>query len=321
MNSILDQVEKPLAASAKRLFMRPRLAKLLFFYTVPPLLMALPLGWNGAGLGAGLPFTASLILWAVVCLMSWWLSDFFSRVFAKLLRPWRPALWVILSVGYLVNLAASSVYNPAVVAALVRSGSADFSPMVVQYFRVDRNLLDVHYLALLFERGIPGMLIWLAGNYLFESITGITRFPRARRRAVLAHNFKDESRVAPADLNALKVETAMSKAPHIPRFFDRLIRLQGLSADQLVAVEAEDHYIQVHSTRGKELLYYRFGDALGDLQALQGVQIHRSTWVSRAGIARLEGSGRNLQVVLVTGDSLRVSHSNRGALRNAGWVS
>jgi DNA-binding LytR/AlgR family response regulator len=117
------------------------------------------------------------------------------------------------------------------------------------------------------------------------------------------------------------LETALPDESHAPRFFDRLVRLRGLSPEQLVAVEAEDHYIQVHSTRGKELIYYCFGDALGDLHALQGVQIHRSVSVSRAGIARLEGSGRNLQVVLVTGDTLRVSHSNRGVLRNAGWVN
>ena len=105
----------------------------------------------------------------------------------------------------------------------------------------------------------------------------------------------------------------------VPRFFQRLSKLAGLTIDDLVAIEAEDHYVQVHSIRGKELIYYRFRDALQELESLpDGLQIHRSAWVSRRHVTALDGRGRKLEVVLDTGDRLGVSLSNRGALLQAG---
>ena len=103
-----------------------------------------------------------------------------------------------------------------------------------------------------------------------------------------------------------------------PRFFRRLSKLSGLGIDELVAVEAEDHYVQVHSTRGKELVYHRFRDALEELDGVPGLQIHRSAWVSRQHIQGLDGRGRKLEVVLVTGDRFSVSLSSHRALLQAG---
>jgi DNA-binding LytR/AlgR family response regulator len=45
-------------------------------------------------------------------------------------------------------------------------------------------------------------------------------------------------------------------------------------------VEAEDHYLRVHTDAGDELITARFGDALAELAARQGFQTHRSWWVA-----------------------------------------
>jgi hypothetical protein len=307
----------------------------LAFCLLLPLLMSLPLGWYGAGIGSQMTRTASIILWVSVCWLSWWMSEACARGLGVALRPWDPAPWLPVLAGYWLNMALSSVYNPAVIDALLRAGLVQPTPMLGDYFSVERNLLDPQYLALLFAAGLPGLLFWLAGNYAFERMTGV---PRLRRRPATfrtpsatpapADNVAGASAGPPVTVHdgpAQPSLPALAAAPPSvdvdcapPRFFRQLDRLAGLHTSELVAVEAEDHYIQVHSTRGRELIYYRFRDALEELRSVPGLQIHRSAWVSRQGVTELAGRGRNLQVVLVTGDRLKVSLSNRGALLQAG---
>lgn len=270
------------------------------FYLAPPLLMAFPMAWYGAGLAVELSRAASLLLWGSICLISWALSDVFARALGVAMDRYRLPPWIWLVVGYLLNMAAASVYNPTIVSWLLQTGLADPSPMVRAYFEVERNLLDWDYVQLLYLGGLPGLVYWIMGNFLFELTTGIPRV--TRRRPSAAHALVHVEDPAPSPNPA-------------PRFLSRLSRLRGITADQLVAVEAEDHYIQVHTTRGKELILYRFRDALEELASLDGLQIHRSAWVSVGGVQALEGGGRHWRVRLMTGETLKVSLSNRGALR------
>lgn len=271
------------------------------FYLAPPLLMAFPMAWYGAGLAVELSRTASFLLWGSICLISWALSDVLARALGVAMARYRWPPWIWLVAGYLLNMAAASAYNPAIVSWLLQTGLANPSPMVRAYFELERNLLDWDYVQLLYLGGLPGLVYWVMGNFLFELTTGIPRVTR-RRPPVVAQG------VVPVEAHAPPPNPA-------PRFLGRLTRLRGITPDQLVAVEAEDHYIQVHTTRGKELILYRFRDALEELASLDGLQIHRSAWVSLGGVQALEGRGRHWQVRLVTGEPLKVSLSNRGALR------
>ena len=290
------------------------------FYLLAPLVLALPLGWYGAGIGSALPFAASMFLWIAVCLISWWLSDSFSRGLAILAGPRAdlPILWLIL--GYCVNLVLSSQYNPAIVAWIVDTGVAQ-GAIIDQYFDVDRDLRDPDYLLLLFKSGIPGLMVWLVGNLIFELITEIPRFRAASPAASAPKNAGEALQIPLGDSTVRDSQSqGNSRTSHSAqplRFTQRLTRFADLHAEELLAIEAEDHYIQVHTLRGKELIYYRFRDALEELAPLDGLRIHRSTWVSRAAVTRVEGSGRNLQVVLVSGERLKVSLSHRGAVLDA----
>lgn len=273
------------------------------FYFLPPAFMALPLAWFGAGMAAELSRPAGLILWGLICGISWWLSDVIARGLALVgpARALRP--WTLLTLGYLINTALASVYNPAVIQLMVSTGLAPYSPMVEAFFAVDRNLLDPGYLVLLYGSCIPGLFCWLVGNYIFERLSGVPRF---------------SSPTTTVSQDAVTPTAIQSDVVLTPAFFNRLIRLQGLNIDELVAVVAEDHYIQVLSTRGKELVYFRFRDALSELASLNGLQIHRSAWVNLQNVQGLQSQGRALHVKLITGDLLKVSLSNRGALLQAG---
>ena len=96
-----------------------------------------------------------------------------------------------------------------------------------------------------------------------------------------------------------------------------MIRLRGLDEAGVLAVEAEDHYIKVHSADGTELIYYRFSDALADLAGCEGLKVNRSFWVRRSAICDVRTKGRQSRVVLTNGLEIPVSYSNLGLLRQA----
>ncbi len=292
------------------------------FYLLMPLLMAVPLGWFGAGIASQMTRPVGLLLWSVICCLSWWTSELGTRALALSLGRWRPHRMLLLVGGFAINFVLARYYTPTVFAALLGVGLVERTPMVLDYLTVERNLLDPHYVFSLAGSAVPGLLFWLAGNVAFE------RYGRmADARPQVAPPTPDAPEIATTELSSADdagpsadstLPPAASAALPTPRFFQRLSRLAGLNVDELVAVEAEDHYVKVHSTRGKELVYYGFRDALEELNGVPGLQIHRSAWVSRRHVQALDGRGRKLEVVLVTGDRFNVSLSSHRALLQAG---
>lgn len=102
-----------------------------------------------------------------------------------------------------------------------------------------------------------------------------------------------------------------------PTFLQRLpIRLQG--AD-LYAVEAQDHYLRLHTSKGADLILMRLSDAIGELEGIEGAQTHRSWWVAKEGVDEARrGDGRAI-LRLKDGAEVPVSRTYVRALRQAGW--
>ena len=60
--------------------------------------------------------------------------------------------------------------------------------------------------------------------------------------------------------------------------------LERLPADRrgaLLHLQMRDHYVEIHTDRGSELVLMRFGDALMELGGTEGMQVHRSHWIAR----------------------------------------
>lgn len=108
-------------------------------------------------------------------------------------------------------------------------------------------------------------------------------------------------------------------APGAPpaRFPDRLPpRLRGAT---LIAVQAEDHYLRIHTDRGSDLILMRLSDALAELEGLEGARTHRSWWVARDAVRDVSrGDGRAL-LTLDGGLTAPVSRRYAPGLRKAGW--
>lgn len=102
-----------------------------------------------------------------------------------------------------------------------------------------------------------------------------------------------------------------------PRFLDRLpSKLRGA---ELHAVEAQDHYLRLHTSRGQDLILMRLSDAIAELEGIEGAQTHRSWWVAKEAVEDARrGDGRAI-LSLKGGVEAPVSRAYAKALREAGW--
>lgn len=90
-------------------------------------------------------------------------------------------------------------------------------------------------------------------------------------------------------------------------------------AAALLAIEAEDHYLRVHTGAGSTLVLLRLGDAIAELGPARGVQVHRSWWVARDAVERTERAGEKVALILQGGLRVPVSRGNRAKLAAMGW--
>ena len=106
-------------------------------------------------------------------------------------------------------------------------------------------------------------------------------------------------------------------SPTRPRLLLRLpARLAGA---RLHAVEAEDHYLRFHTDSGSALLLMRLGDAIAELQEIEGARTHRSWWVAREAVIGVSRGGGRAVLHLKGGLQAPVSRTYARALRKAGW--
>src|SRR5581483_3303103 len=85
-------------------------------------------------------------------------------------------------------------------------------------------------------------------------------------------------------------------------------------AARLFAVEAEDHYLRVHTDAGDELITARFSDALQELAGLAGYQTHRSWWVAAGAIEAVRWRRGRGELRLACGLTVPVSRTYTQAL-------
>jgi hypothetical protein len=99
---------------------------------------------------------------------------------------------------------------------------------------------------------------------------------------------------------------------------------QRLSAKRrtarLIALEAHDHYLKVHTDAGVELLTLRLSDAVRELGGAYGYQVHRSWWVSASTIEAVQWRRGSGEARLAGGLTVPVSRTYAPILRETGWL-
>lgn len=94
-----------------------------------------------------------------------------------------------------------------------------------------------------------------------------------------------------------------------------LLRLKHANRGVPLHLTVSDHYTEVTTTAGRELILLRFADALGELGPVQGLQVHRSHWVADAHVARLVRDNGRMTIQLGDGTEVPVSRTYAAAVR------
>jgi DNA-binding LytR/AlgR family response regulator len=94
-----------------------------------------------------------------------------------------------------------------------------------------------------------------------------------------------------------------------------LIKGSKLPADaRLIAIKAEQHYIQIWSDQGTDLVRYRFRDLAETLHNCNGNQVHRSWWVNLDDVKSYRQAGRKLELTIDTNLTVPVSLSYKNSV-------
>ncbi len=108
-----------------------------------------------------------------------------------------------------------------------------------------------------------------------------------------------------------------AETPSAPHFLQRASNLQ---AKDVLALQAEEHYVRIYSRDGAELVHYRFGNAVNEMPAELGLQVHRSWWVAGSAVRSAKRGSRRWQLDLSNDVAVPVSDSYVKAVRERGWL-
>lgn len=118
----------------------------------------------------------------------------------------------------------------------------------------------------------------------------------------------------------LSVASATSQPPDKPGQPPILDRLPFDKRAQLVAISVEDHYVRVRTIKGEELILMRLGDAIKEVGATRGLQVHRSHWVALDQVRATRRKGDGAILTMEHGPDIPVSRSKMPAIRGAGLL-
>jgi hypothetical protein len=89
----------------------------------------------------------------------------------------------------------------------------------------------------------------------------------------------------------------------------------------ILCLQNEDHYVRVHTSAGSVLLLMRLRDAVAQLAAVNGEQVHRSWWVARAAVRDVVRTDRRVMLRLTNELEIPVARSAIPMLRERGWLA
>lgn len=212
----------------------------------------------------------------------------------------RTAYWLfVVTVTYTTGAIMNAMLRPALVRWLPVWGAvplislASATVITAQIFTL--NVLVFGYLP-----GLSGLLV-LAGNVLLASliITSAVNYVQAR----------------PAPSGAVTGPAATD--PPDPAL---LRRLPLAKRGALISLSAVDHYVEVTTTAGTELLLMRLVDAIAETAPVQGLQIHRSHWVALDQVRDVARAQGKTTLTLNDGRTLPVSRANVAGIKEAGLL-
>jgi hypothetical protein len=121
---------------------------------------------------------------------------------------------------------------------------------------------------------------------------------------VLKQHFANENQPTFPRMEKLGVENNL--------LFEKISKELGRD---LISISSQDHYLQVVTSKGSELILMRLSDAIQALPQDMGLQIHRSHWVARSAIIELIKEGGKWELLLKNDTRLPVSRNYRDRVK------
>ena len=103
-------------------------------------------------------------------------------------------------------------------------------------------------------------------------------------------------------------------APEYPPDF--VSKLPAALRRDILALEAEDHYVRVHTLHGSALILMRLADAVAVIDPRLGLRVHRSWWVAKDGVRALENTPGRAIARLVNDTAVPISRTYLPAARS-----
>ena len=239
-----------------------------------------PAGSAGVGFGKGLVFwtiQVSILIPLLICIQH------LASHYVNLKTPQTPWIQTTLS---------------GVIAALLFVPVAYFLDTVFGMPEDEASMGIIH--GLLDEASgvvVPVTVVWIALNAPW----------------ILQLDFSTRhSELAPLELDQHR-EKNPSKATEPTRFMQEL---RKRTSGELVSISSELHYVRVVTTESEVMFLYNLKDALEELPADAGVQIHRSHWVSRGHVKDLSRTDGCWECTLSNGRRLPISRRKYSEIKN-----
>ena len=159
-----------------------------------------------------------------------------------------------------------------------------------------------------------GLIVWVGDRVLAPAVTPWSAIPGYIVISAVISLFMN---LFVAIMTRERTILIAPQAAAAVKFLDRLpLKLRGA---EIWAIEAEDHYLRLHTSKGQDLILLRLADAISELEGVEGAQAHRSWWVARDAIVAAERGDGRATLTLKDGSQVPVSRTYARTLRELGW--
>lgn len=173
--------------------------------------------------------------------------------------------------------------------------------------------------ALVLLMAAPAMVIvWATSGILFGGPWGIGRWPILYPQVALV--CAALVMLAWLSRRRITVRTPTAPSDQAPPEALREKLPPRLARARLIAVQAEDHYLRVHTDAGDALLLMKFSDALELLADRDGLRTHRSWWVARRAVEEARWRRGRGDLALTGGLTAPVSRAYAAQVRATDWA-
>ncbi len=254
-----------------------------------PVLLALALGWFRAGtMARELSLLYAVLFWLCIWMGYWAAAGGFTLLLERIAPALKRRPWLLLSLGGLCASAASAFYLEPYLGLFESWLSEERQLRIAQM----GSLPLTTRLPMAMLNSALGVIMWVVVNLFALRISDKTS-PTANKASpsetAQAHHSAQITENASDDEEVI-AEEAVSLPTNL--FGD------DIALHDIIALQAQDHYVMVYLPQGKRLVLCRFRDAIAELGCVDGARVHRSWWISGAAArqARRESGSLNFKV-------------------------